>query len=327
MVTIDYYTDLNNFWKKIRKEKEKENNKNKIVEIFVHGKFWFTENKYGLPGLRIKLDQNKINSNFLIKAKGWTILEGEKIIEMYLNNKNHNDFFIKIINLIITKIYLEKLSDTESIKVFFEELNLAKDFFEDEGVPKKLNIAEQIGLFGEIYVLSKLLTKRLSIKDSLLYWTGPFKKHDFTTSKILLEVKTTTTSSKKINTSSNNQISPQFEKNLYVVFIQLNKSLTGISLVKIIDEFYEKLKEESNILANEFLLKLAKVKYFEIHNGEYEQKYLVDKINYFEIRDDFPYIKKVEVPDELSDLSITYKIDLEKCEDFRINEEQLLKKI
>jgi hypothetical protein len=26
----------------------------------------------------------------------------------------------------------------------------------------------------------------------------------------------------------------------------------------------------------------------------------------------------------LSDLSITYKIDLEKCEDFRINEEELI---
>ena len=81
------------------------------------------------------------------------------------------------------------------------------------------------------------------------------------------------------------------------------------------------------MLANEFLLKLAKVKYFEIHKDEYTQKYSVDKANYFEVRDDFPYIKKVEIPDELSDLSITYKIDLEKCEDFRINEEQLINKI
>ena len=118
----------------------------------------------------------------------------------------------------------------------------------------------------------------------------------------------------------------QFQR-LYLTFVQLSKSSSGLSLTQIIDEFYEKLKKESNILANEFLLKLAKVKYFEVHKSEYEQKYLVDKINYFEIRDDFPYIKKVETPDELSDLSITYKIDLEKCEDFRINEEQLLNKI
>jgi len=280
-----------------------------------------------LPGLILKLNNNKINKSFFTKAKGWEIHQGDQSIKMYLKNKNHKEFFIKIINLIITKIYFEKLSDNESIQLFFEELNLAKDFFEDEGNPKKLKQESQIGLFGEIYILSKLLTKKLSIKESFLSWTGPFKKHDFTTNKILLEIKTTTTSTKKINTSSNNQISPQLEKKLYVAFIQLNKSLTGISLVKIIEDFYEKLKEESNILANEFLLKLAKIKYFEIHKDDYEQKYLVDKTNYFEVRDDFPHIKKVEVPKELSDLSITYKIDLEKCEDFRINEEQLLNKI
>ena len=75
------------------------------------------------------------------------------------------------------------------------------------------------------------------------------------------------------------------------------------------------------------MLKLAKVKYFEIHKGEYEQKYLVDKINYFEVRDDFPYIKRVETPVAISDLSITYKIDLDKCEEFRINEDNLLDKL
>ncbi len=321
----DYHSVLNNHWEKIRLEKEK--NKHKAMEIFVFGVFWFSENKNDLPGLILKLEKNKVHKSFFTKAKGWEINQGEKSIEMYLKNKNHKDFFIKIINLIIAKIYFEKLSENESIQVFFEELNLAKDFFEDEEVLKKLKQESQIGLFGEIYILSKLLTKRLSIKDSFLFWTGPFKKHDFTTDKILLETKTTVSSSKKINTSSTNQISPTFKKRLYLTFVQLSKSSSGLSLTQIIDEFYEKLKKESNILANEFLLKLAKVKYFEVHKSEYEQKYLVDKINYFEIRDDFPYIKKVETPDELSDLSITYKIDLEKCEDFRINEEQLLNKI
>ena len=325
MEANDYYGILNNHWEKIKLEKKK--NKHKAIEIFVFGKFWFSENKYDLPGLIIKLDNNKIHKSFFTKAKGWEINRGEKSIEMYLNNKSHEDFFIKVINLIITKIYFEKLSDDKSIQVFFEELNLAKDFFEDEGIPKKLKLESQIGLFGEIYTLSKLLTKRLSIKDSLLSWTGPFKKHDFTTSKALLEIKTTVTSSKKINTSSTNQISPTFEKDLFITFVQLTKASSGLSLDQIIDEFYEKLKNESSILGNEFLLKLAKIKYLDDHKDEYKQKYSIDKINYFEVRDDFPYIKKVEIPDEISDLSITYKIDLEKCEDFRIDEDRLLNKI
>jgi len=325
MEVNDYYSMLNNHWEKIKVEKDK--NKHKAVEIFVFGNFWLSENKYHLPGLIIKINNNKINKSFFTKAKGWEISRGEKSIEMYLNNKMYKDFFKKIINLIITKIYFEKLSEDKSIQVFFEELNLAKDFFENESGPKKLKLESQIGLFGEIYTLSKLLTKKLSIKDSLLSWTGPFKKHDFTTNKILLEIKTTVTSSKKINTSSTNQISPTFEKDLFLNFLQLSKNSSGLSLTQIIDEFYEKLKNVSGILANEFLLKLAKVKYLDDHKDEYTQKYSIDKTNYFVVRDDFPYIKKVEIPDELSDLSITYKIDLEKCEDFRINEEQLLNKI
>jgi hypothetical protein len=75
------------------------------------------------------------------------------------------------------------------------------------------------------------------------------------------------------------------------------------------------------------LLKLARARYFDIHRDHYHQKYSVDKLNYYEVRDDFPYIKKVEIPDEISDLSMTYKIDLDKCEDFRIDEDQLLNKI
>ena len=95
----------------------------------------------------------------------------------------------------------------------------------------------------------------------------------------------------------------------------------------IIDNYLTFLKAESEILLNDFLLKLAQCNYLDIHKDEYTQKYLIDKANYFEVREDFPYIKKVEIPAELSDLSITYKIDLEKCEDFRISEEQLLNKI
>ena len=47
----------------------------------------------------------------------------------------------------------------------------------------------------------------------------------------------------------------------------------------------------------------------------------------YEIRENFPYIKRVETPVEISELSITYKIDLDKCEEFRINEDNLLEKL
>ncbi len=246
---------------------------------------------------------------------------------MSVNDQKYSEFFIKLINLIITKTFLEGFVDKKSVKCFLENLISAKDFFEDDNAPRKLTKESQIGLFGEVYVLSKILTKKITNKDSMNYWSGPSKKHDFTTENILIEIKTTTTNSKKINTSSNNQIAPVFDKELNIIFLQIKENLKGLSLVDIINNYLAVLKAESEILHNDFLLKLAQCNYLDIHKDEYTPKYLIDKTNYFDVSDNFPYIKKVEIRDELSDLSITYKIDLEKCEDFRIDEEQLLNKI
>jgi|TARA_Y100000294_G_C8521983_1_gene323281 hypothetical protein len=326
MKSTEFLAQLIKSWEKVNNLRKEE--KNKPVEIKAFNEFWFTIDNNNYPGLRIKLDQNsKFQTKNIPKAKGWGIFTGKNLIEMHLSNKNHIEFFIKIVNLIITKIFIEKISGDKSIECFFENLISAKDFFEDENIPKKLTPESQIGLFGEIFVLSKILNKKLSNKNSLLSWTGPSKKHDFTTNKILIETKTTVTESKIVNTSSTNQIAPVFEKELFLFFLQLKKNSAGLSLNEIINVFSEILKNESDLLYNEFLLKLVQSKYFEIHKKEYNEKYMVDKINYYEVRDDFPYIKKINVPDAISDLSITYKIDLEKCVNFKINEEKVLEKL
>ncbi len=322
----DYYTKLGKLWKKLNLLRKED--KNKSVEILAFDNFWYTINKKDLPGIRIKLkNTQKVSENIFPKAKGWEIVFGSNVIEMYLNNKNHEDFFIKIVNLIIAKIYLNKLSGLKSIQLFFEELNSGKNFFEDEDLPRKLTKESEIGLYGEVYVLSKILTKKLTNENAISSWTGPSKKHDFTTENKLIEVKTTVTNTKKINTSSTNQIAPVFDKRLDLVFLQMKKSSSGISLNGIIDEYINKLKIESANLHNDFLLKLTQCRYLDMHKDEYMEKYSVDKTNYYKISDDFPYIKKVEVPLEISDLSITYKIDLEKCESFRIMEDEFLKNI
>jgi len=79
---------------------------------------------------------------------------------MSVNDQKYSEFFIKLINLIITKTFLEGFVDKKSVKCFLENLISAKDFFEDDNAPRKLTKESQIGLFGEVYVLSKILTKK-----------------------------------------------------------------------------------------------------------------------------------------------------------------------
>ena len=320
-------TKLDNAWIEIYKKRKEDEKFLDGAAVKAHDNYWFTLNRNYLPGVIIKNKNLNIKNIKFPKAKGWSfVFQNNKII-MNVNEEKYKDFFIKLINLILVKIYLENLHDEKSLNCFLENLIFAKDFFDEENVPRKLTSEEQIGLFGEIQTLKEILTKKLGIEKALSSWTGPSKKHDFTLPNTLIEIKTTTTDSKKINTSSNNQIAPVYDKSLKLIFLQIKKNINGLSLNNLINDFSKILKEESKLLLNDFNLKLTQSRYLEIHKDEYKQKYKIDKFNFFQISEKFPYIKEYVVPDSLSDLSITYKIDLEKCEEFRINEEEFLSKL
>lgn len=314
-------------WEEILIKKEIDDSYEKGATVKAYKDYWITLNKNNLPGIIIKTNNKNYNLKKFPKAKGWDFYFTNNEIKMNVKEDKYKDFFIKLINLILTKIYLENLSGEKSINCFLKNLTFAKDFFEEENVPRKLTAEEQIGLFGEIQILKEILIKKFDLEESLSFWTGPSKKHDFTLKNSLIEVKTTSTDTEKINTSSTNQIAPVYEKNLQLIFVQMKKNLNGISLNEIIDSYSKILKNKSDLLFNDFILKLTQCRYLDIHRDEYNQKYKIDKFNFFNINENFPYIKEYVVPDGLSDLSITYKIDLEKCEEFRINEEEFLGKL
>jgi len=327
MNSIEFQKKLDNAWIEILNKRKKDEKFLEGAAVKAHDNYWFTLNKNYLPGIIINIEKLNIKNNKFPKAKGWSFNFHNKKITMSVNEDKYKDFFVKLINLILIKVYLEKLNGEKSINCFLKNLIFAKDFFEEENVPRKLTAEEQIGLFGEIQILKEILGKKFNLGTSLSSWTGPSKKHDFTLPNTLLEIKTTSTDTKKINTSSTNQIAPVYDKKLKLIFVQIKKNINGLSLHEVIDNYSKILKEESELLFNDFILKLTQCRYLDIHKSEYKQKYKIDKLNFFNINENFPYIKEYVVPDGLSDLSITYKIDLEKCEDFRINEEQLLSKI
>ena len=327
MNSIEFQKKLDSAWKEIYLKIKKDEKFEEGALVKAYKNYWFTLDKNYLPGIIIFINKFSIKKITFPKARGWNFILSKDKVRMYVKEEKYKDFFVKLINLILIKIHLEKLIDEKSVICFLENLISAKDFFEEDNVPRKLTLEEQIGLFGEIHVLKKIINKKLNYENSLAAWTGPSKKHDFTLTNSLIEVKTTSTDTKKINTSSTNQIAPVYDKNLKLIFIQISKNNNGSSLNDIIEEYAKLLKEESELLLNDFILKLTQYRFLEIHKKEYKQKYKVEKLNFFNINKNFPYIKEYVVPDALSELSITYKIDLEKCEEFRINEEEFLSKL
>mgnify|MGYP001303567867 CR=1 FL=1 len=328
---VEYQKELNFKWSQLEKKIEEDEDFKKAGKgkIRISEEFLFTLDTSNHSGLLIISNNiKKINKSIIPECKGWKIEIYDEQIIMSLKSKEYNDFFRDIINLILTKIYLNKLQKEESIKFFFNDLISAKNFFDSESLPKKLSPESETGLLGELYLLTEFINKKYTNEESLSYWTGPTKKHDFTTQNILLETKTSKSDGNKfINTSSNDQLSPIFEKDLYLSYVQIEKNLNGKNLSSLIEEYSKILKKESDILLNEFYIKLRQSGYYDIHKDYYKDMYILNKINFYYISKSFPYIKQIQVPEAISDLSITYKIDLDKCEEFRINEDKLLEKL
>ena len=74
--------------------------------------------------LKQNIKDSKINIKTLKfpKGKGWNFTESENKIIMNVNEEKYKDFFVKLINLILTKIFLENLIGEKSIKCFLEKL-------------------------------------------------------------------------------------------------------------------------------------------------------------------------------------------------------------
>ncbi len=324
---LEYQSFLNDQWKKLDKRiLEEEQEKKAKVKIRISDEFLITLNTSGLPGLFIEVNNTKkVDRDNIPNCKGWNIeVIGSQIV-MSLKKKEYNEFFRDITNLILTKIYLNKLHKEESINFFFKNLLFAKNFFDGEELPKPLSSEKETGLFGELIILSEYINRKYSDEETLNYWTGPSQKHDFTTENILLETKTTINDGKKIiQTSSNDQISPIFEKPLYLSFVQIENNPSGKTLKMLIDEITKKFEKKSNVLINDFYIKLRHYGYYDFHKDFYNDKYVLKDCNFYFISNTFPHIKDIKEPEPIFDLSLTYKINLEKCEDFRINEEELI---
>ena len=293
-----------------------------------HDIFSFITNSKKHLGLEINISDNQeVSKDLIPKAKNWKINILHKKIVMELYNEDYKEIFISTINKIICKIFLENKTGNDAIKSFLEHLHNHKDFFESEGGPKILSIEAQIGLFGEVFFLNNILSNKINIIEANNYWTGPYKKYDFTTLKIFLETKTSTSKSNKIINTSMNQINPNQERPLFLVFLNLNESNNGINLNDLINDFRNKLDKSSLESLNDFNLKLLKVGYHESHSENYTKNYEVKLIKYFFISKDFPHVKDISKPDAIEDLKVNYKINLDKCNNFLINENDFLNKI
>ena len=149
----------------------------------------------------------------------------------------------------------------------------------------------QIGLFGELWVLSNVLIPQIG-GDAIDHWTGPDReRHDFVGERAHLEVKTTTRSEPQFHISRIDQLYEPNEKSLFLAAVQIEESKGGQQNIgEMIDRIRHQLTGDAGAL-DQFLGKVSACGWYEElrHSGELLRFSLRD-VEFYRVNEIFPKI-------------------------------------
>lgn len=233
------------------------------------------------------------------------VLEGGQIWLDVSAGSHHEELLTLVANKVIHAIRIEGRDPAVSVERIIDDMRAAL-----RPLTPDLGATEQIGLFGELWVLSNVLFPTLGPRVCHL-WSGPeSERHDFVGQGIHVEVKTTTRSEPKHEISRLDQLKPPINKRLLFVSVMLEKSLGGDeTLADRIDEIREKLVLDGRAL-DVFDSRLAQVGWHEgLRQTGALLRFTFRDVHVFEVNGAFPRLPDNYVP-PLGVTSIKYTINV-----------------
>lgn len=173
-----------------------------------------------------------------------------------------------------------------------------------------LTLAEQIGLFGEIWVLRNVLIPTIGTRACYL-WSGPdSERHDFIGDNAHVEVKTTTKSEDRHEISRMDQLRAPCGKKLLFASIQLERSAGGEkTIATLIDEVIAILGIDGKAI-DAFESRLSKMRWHDgLRQSSELKKFNLRDAQFFEVEGSFPRLPDNYVPPR-GITSIKYTIDI-----------------
>lgn len=218
---------------------------------------------------------------------------------------HHETLFTMVVNRILYALRVEGRDPATSVQKTIDELRAAF-----RPVSLELGISEQIGLFGELWVLSNVLIPALGNRACHL-WSGPHsERHDFVGNGVHLEVKTTTRSEQKHEISRLDQLRTPKGKRLLLASVLLERSLAGDeTLSDLADQISKKIRNDG-YTTDVFETRLRQVGWRdELRHSGSLLRFNLREIHVFEIEGSFP-----RLPDDYEPprgvTSIKYTIDV-----------------
>lgn len=230
------------------------------------------------------------------------------------SSHDHNDVFSIVAEDILIELDSCKTEDTY-VDVLVERIAKWREFFKRKHKP--LTESEIIGLFGELQFAKEMMDHGIS--NIIDYWSGPIKSaQDYKSSKICAEVKTKVADQlTSVKISSEEQLNNGNSTSMYLVVYRLEKSSAGMTIHDMVQTVSDKLSDSRKNIFDAKLLCLGYQK-----EDEYDSKYISKESRQFIIENDFPRITTPSLP--TGTFGITYNLSLDKCEQYRIDFEQLI---
>jgi len=233
------------------------------------------------------------------------ILEGGRTWLDVSARSHHEELLTLVANKVLHAICIEGRDPAISVERVIDDMRAAL-----RPVASDLSTAVQIGLFGELWVLSNVLLPTIGPRVSHL-WSGPeSERHDFVGQGVHIEVKTTTRSEPKHEISRFDQLKAPASKRLLFVSVMLERSLGGDeTLADRVDEIREKLVSDGRAL-DVFDSRLAQLGW---HEGLRQTgdllRFTFRDVHVFEVAGNFPRLPDDYVP-PLGVTGIKYNVNV-----------------
>ncbi|WP_313622912.1 PD-(D/E)XK motif protein [Achromobacter sp.] len=245
------------------------------------------------------------------------ILEGEQTWLDVSARSHHEELLTLVTNKVLYAIRIEGRDPAVSVERIIDDMRAAL-----RPLTLELSTTEQIGLFGELWVLSNVLFPTLGSRVCHL-WSGPeSERHDFVGQGVHVEVKTTTRSEPKHEISRLDQLKAPASKRLLFVSVMLEKSLGGDeTLADRIDEIREKLGSDGRAL-DAFDSRLAQLGWHEgLRQTGALLRFTFRDVHVFEVAGDFPRLPDDYLP-PLGVTGIKYSINVGSLPSLDVSEVQ-----
>jgi len=258
--------------------------------------------------------------NALPKWKGMeerlSSISDDNRMKQFLTFRQSEECDIKIFFLVIQDI-LDSIENQENQNVIIQINSVLvkwNTFFQfDKNYILSDNV--QQGLFGELYILEKLL--EIKGEDVISYWTGcNAETHDFYCGKDAVEVKSSSAKGPdKVSISNEYQLDDTgILGRLYLLYLKMKKSdVDGETLPDIIERISNKLGQGSRL---SFYDKLLKVGYLYQMPELYTVHFRTREENCYMVKKGFPRITTKSISKGIG--SVDYVVSLDACNSFQI---------